>query len=95
MHRCSWVPSLVGGGGRPLGGGPCPVLSPHPLTVPVITSPQGPPARASCLGGEQEANFRHGDSLPTAAAAGPQGALDTALQVCSPSGRNKCSSAQG
>lgn len=65
----------------------------------VITSPQGPVCQSewwNCLGGELEANFRPGDSLPTVvagqqlgwAACGKfgvslQGALDTALQVCS------------
>lgn len=54
------------------------VSSPHPLLcwgkadrLPVITSPQGPVCQSeqrNCLGGELQANFRLGDSLPTAMA---------------------------
>nr|XP_005895257.1 PREDICTED: uncharacterized protein LOC102275613 [Bos mutus] len=81
------LPSQAGKAGRVLG--PAPNL--ETVAVPCLPSCilfhfpriRLPERAQSCLGGEQEANFRHGDSLPTAAAAGPRGALDTALQVCS------------
>lgn len=47
---------------------------PGPDRLPVITSPQGLVCQIewwNCLGGEPEANFRPGDSLP-AAVAGPR-----------------------